>query len=74
MTQERLSIVQGPPMKVDPGKFETGAGSGGSSEQEALYLKIEIDGQTVVEIDKLNFICIIDGVDYLASVRNALGI
>lgn len=67
-------VVQGPTMKVDPGKFETGAGSGGSTEQEVMYIKIEINDQRVVEIDKLNYICIIDGVDYMAPIRAALGL
>lgn len=67
-------VVQGPPTKVDPGKLDSGAGSEGSTEIEVLYIKVEIDGKTVVEIDKTNYICIIDGVDYLAAVRSALGI
>jgi len=67
-------VVQGPPTKGDPGKFETGAPSDGSSEIEVLYLKIDIDRRTVVELDKLNYKCVIDGVDYLADVRSALGL
>lgn len=67
-------VVQGPPTKGEPGKFETGSNTDGSSEIEALYLKVDIDGKTVVELDKLNYICRIDGIDYLADVRTALGI
>ena len=37
------------------------------------YLAIYVNGELVTEIDQLNYICMIDGVDYLASVRNALG-
>lgn len=68
------TVVQGISKKVDIGKHETGATSDGSTEIEVLYLKISLDGKTAVEIDKLNYICIIDGVDYLAEVRAALGI
>ena len=68
------TVVQGIAKKVDIGKHETGATSDGSTEIEVLYLKISLDGKTAVEIDKLNYICIIGGVDYLAEVRNALGI
>ncbi|MGF9821967.1 phage major tail tube protein [Brevibacillus agri] len=32
------------------------------------------DGETVVEIDKFNYVCVIDGVDYLAKVRSNLGL
>ncbi|MBY0088392.1 phage major tail tube protein [Brevibacillus brevis] len=67
-------VVQGPTTKVDPGKFETGSAMDGSAEVEALYLKIDYDGKTIVEIDKLNFICVIDGVDQLADTRKALGL
>jgi hypothetical protein len=67
-------VVQGLPTKGDPGKFETGAPSDGSSELEVIYLKIDIDGRNVVEIDKLNYKCVIDGVDYLVDVRRALGL
>lgn len=67
-------VVQGIPTKVEPGKFETGSPSDGSTELEVLYLKIDIDGKNVVELDKLNYKCVIDGVDYLANVRYALGL
>ncbi len=67
-------VVQGITKKVDLGKFETGSPSDASTEIEVIYLKIGIDGKAVVEIDKLNHICIVDGVDYLAEVRTALGL
>lgn len=67
-------VVQGPPTKLEPGKFETGSPSDGSTEIEAIYLKIDIDGKNIVEIDKLNYKCVIDGIDYLADVRKALGL
>ncbi|MBO8136803.1 MAG: phage major tail tube protein [Desulfotomaculum sp.] len=67
-------VVQGPPTKIEPGKFETGSPSDGSTEIEVLYLKIDIDGKNYVEIDKLNYKCVIDGIDYLADIRKALGL
>lgn len=67
-------LVQGIPTKIDPGKFETGAATGGSVDLSVLYLKIDVDGVTRVEIDKLNYKCVINGVDYLAGVRSALGL
>ena len=66
-------VVQGPPKKVDLGKFEVGATMDSSTDIEALYIKVDIDGRNVIEIDKLNYICKVDGVDYLAEVRSALG-
>lgn len=67
-------VVQGPPTKIEVGKFETGSPSDGSTEIEVLYIKIEIDGSIYVELDKLNYKCVIDGVDYLADIRTALGL
>lgn len=32
-----------------------------------------VGGKTRTEIDKFNYVCVINGVDYLASVREALG-
>ncbi|MGL4901812.1 MAG: phage major tail tube protein, partial [Cetobacterium sp.] len=37
------------------------------------YLKVDIGGKTTVEIDKLNMVFMVDGKDYLAEVRAALG-
>jgi P2 family phage contractile tail tube protein len=67
-------IVQGPPIKVTPGKFSEGASTGGSTEIEAMYIKVSIDGAVIVEIDKLNYICKIGDVDYMDKVRTALGL
>lgn len=67
-------VVQGIATKVEPGKYETGSPADGSTEIEVLYLKIDIDGKNYVEIDKLNYKCVIDGTDYLVEVRSALGI
>ena len=44
-----------------------------SNEFECTYLKITLDGKDMVEIDKLNYKCVIDGTDYLADIRTALG-
>jgi len=67
-------VVQGITTKVEPGKHETGSPSDGSTEIEVLYLKIDIDGKNYAEIDKLNYKCVVDGVDYLAAIRSALGL
>lgn len=61
------------PKNTEPGKLEVGSPMDSSNEFEVTYLKIWYDGKEYIEIDKLNFICKIDGVDYLAAVRLALG-
>ena len=47
--------------------------SNGSGEYAVRYWATYIDGKKVREIDPLNFKCEINGVDYLAPVRTALG-
>lgn len=39
-----------------------------------VYYKLEIDGRVMYEIDFLNMIQVIDGVDQLAAERSALGL
>lgn len=56
------------------GTFTPAAKADAENTMEVLYLKILIDGKKKVEIDKLNYIHYVDGVDYLASVRGALGL
>lgn len=67
-------VIQGPPISGKLGKYESAGNVGGSTEFEVFYIKITIDGKEYIELDKLNFICRIDGVDYLKEIRNALGI
>jgi hypothetical protein len=43
-------------------------------EFEVTYLKVSVDGKEIVEIDKYNYICRINGKDYLKEVRQALGL
>jgi P2 family phage contractile tail tube protein len=38
------------------------------------YYKLTVDGEDIIEIDLLNFIEIIDGVDMLEAQKNALGV
>ena len=45
----------------------------GSGEYSVRYWATYIDGTKVREIDPLNFICFMNGIDYLADVRKAIG-
>ncbi|MCM0759608.1 phage major tail tube protein [Sporomusa sphaeroides DSM 2875] len=65
--------VNGIPKSTEPGKLEVGSPTDSSNTLEVTYYKVWYDGKEYIEIDKLNFICKIDGVDYLAAVRLALG-
>lgn len=73
LSQVRVS-VRGIPVNVTPGSFETNASTSSSIEIECTYMMIMIEGVKVIEIDKYNYIAFIDGVDYLAAYRKALGL
>jgi len=59
--------------KVKPLTFKQGSDETTDVEYEAHYLKIEIDGEEILEIDKFNYIYRVAGVDLLADVRASLG-
>ncbi|MBQ6971809.1 MAG: phage major tail tube protein [Synergistaceae bacterium] len=40
---------------------------------EVYYMKVFVDGEEVLEVDKYNFVYKVRGVDYLAETRRALG-
>lgn len=67
-------LVKGKALKNDLGKAAKGSGYDGSTEIEVVYIKIEREGKTFIELDKINYIFIVDGVDYMADLRKALGL
>lgn len=73
-TQAVKINIRGLPKKGDVGTFKPADHTETKSTLELTYLKITIDDKMVLEIDKLNYIHYVDGVDYLASVRAALGL
>lgn len=66
--------VKALPKRTGLGSLEVGSTTDTESEFEITFMKIWIDGKEVAEIDKYNFKYVIDGVDYLASVREDLGL
>lgn len=61
------------PKTHTPGTVAPATPENGIGEFAVRYWATYIDGKKVREIDPLNFICLIDGTDYLADVRKALG-
>lgn len=61
------------PKNTELGKAEPGKMMGSRSEFEINYIKIELDGEVVIEVDKYNFICVVHGVDYMTDIRQILG-
>ena len=67
------AVARTVPKKFGVGKAEPGKKMDSETEMEVNYLKLSQAGKELIEIDKLNFICTIDGTDYLAAVRSDLG-
>ncbi len=61
------------PIKFAPGKLAPASSAEASGEYAVTYYATYINGEKVLEVDILNFIYFINGVDYLADVRKALG-
>ncbi|MFJ1230860.1 phage major tail tube protein [Yersinia proxima] len=61
------------PKKISLGNLQPAKPTEGENEFEVIYIKLSIDGDEVLEIDKLNFICAINGSDILQTVREDLG-
>ena len=66
--------VRGLPKKGDLGSFKPADHTDTKTTLELTYFKMTVDGKRIVEIDKLNYIHYVDGTDYMASVRKALGL
>lgn len=67
-------VAKAIPKKVGLGKFEVGKPQDAETEFEIVYLKLWVDDEERIEIDKYNFIAKVDGQDYLEQVRAHLGL
>lgn len=63
-------VVGGIPKGLKPGKLGQASTMDGSNSLEVTYLKIEVGGAEMLELDKLNFVYKAGGVDLLAEVKN----
>lgn len=62
------------PIKVSIGKLETANTADANGEYAVSYYAQYVGGEKKIEIDPLNYKCVINGVDYLADVRTAMGL
>lgn len=67
-------VIEGTAKEMKLGKFDVGAATGTTTTLEAHYIKLIVDNETILEIDKYNYIANIGGTDYLSSVRKDLGL
>lgn len=61
------------PKKTSFGKVATASTADASGEYSVSYFATYMDGKKILEIDPLNYIFFVNGKDYLAEVRQALG-
>lgn len=75
LVEKSIRIVMQPATKeIDIGSLATNKLMDSNSKLEVIYLKIEIDGSTALEIDKFNSIFTILGKDLLKDYRDNLGL
>ncbi len=60
--------------ELDPGDWTAGDMATGTFGYSLRYFKLTVDGRDLVEIDKVNMIRRINGVDQLESIRTAIGV
>lgn len=63
-------VVRGKASTSNMGKVVKGKKMEPEVEIEILYIKIQINNKTVLELDKLNFKYVLNGVDMLAKIRS----
>lgn len=61
------------PKAMNPGGLQPATPADTASTFSVVYYAGYKDGQKIWEIDPINYICVIDGVDYFAPIRKALG-
>lgn len=60
--------------ELDPGDWKAGDMATGTFAYTLRYFKLTVGGRELVEIDKVNMIRRINGVDQLQSIRTAIGV
>lgn len=66
-------LVFGKHVEIDPGTAKAGSPTEWSVKTTISYLRWRVNGRTEVEIDVVNNILIVDGIDRMAAIRLALG-
>lgn len=72
-TQSVKHVIIGFPTKINLGKIANASPTEGSCEFSVTYFATFIDGEKVTEMDVLNNIYFVNGVDYAADIRKAIG-
>lgn len=65
-----LAVVRGFPAKLSPGKMKQGEEMGSGISIEAVYYKVAINGYELFELDKINQVYNVNGIDVLKDMRS----
>ena len=68
-SEGNIVVVRGRPNSFTPGKLKNGSTMDTAISLSILYILIELDGESMVELDKLNEVFKIRGVDMLAEIK-----
>ncbi|RMS80092.1 phage major tail tube protein [Pseudomonas savastanoi] len=69
-----VATLRGMLKEVDPGEWKPATVAEIKHSIAVSYYKLEVDGRVIYEIDMVNMVRVIDGVDQLAAERAALGL
>jgi hypothetical protein len=67
-------VVRGRHKELDFGNAKPGDDTAFKVSTSCTYYKLSINGQTIIEIDLLNMVEIVNGTDLLTELRNAIGV
>lgn len=67
-------LMRGRHDELDPGEMKRGESGETKVVSNLAYVRCEVDGRIVLEIDAINGTCIIGGIDQRAGINEALGI
>lgn len=67
-------VVRGRHSEIDPGKAKAGDDTEFKVTTEVSYYKLTMDGEDVIEIDVMNMIEKVNGVDLMQKERKAIGL
>lgn len=74
ITQQQYKVtVLAEPKSTGNGKMATAQKTESSITMAVNFIEIMLDGKVITKIDKLNYVCIIDGVDYTEEIRQNIG-
>ena len=62
-------VVRGKTLEINPGSAKVGEAFNASMKLEVIYMLVEVDGEKLIEHDKLNEIFVVNDEDIMDKVR-----